>query len=236
MIKYIIRLDDACPTMNWKKWNRIIHLLDKFDIKPIIAVIPNNEDKSLMIDTSLNDFWEIVKEWEVKGYHIAMHGYNHVYISKKKGLVPINNRSEFAGVDYELQQNKIVRSWKIFRENGLTPNIWVAPAHSFDLNTIKILKHQTSISIISDGISIKPFNKGGFLWIPQQLWKPKKKSIGVWTICYHPNSMNENDFNILDNFLSIHHKKFLFDLNQIKMLYSKRQKSIIDKTYEYFFF
>ena len=50
MVRYIIRLDDASPTMNWSKWNAIFEILDKFHIKPIIAVIPNNEDKSLIID------------------------------------------------------------------------------------------------------------------------------------------------------------------------------------------
>ena len=45
MIKYIFRLDDACPSMNHEKWNRILSIFDKYNISPIIAVIPNNQDK-----------------------------------------------------------------------------------------------------------------------------------------------------------------------------------------------
>ena len=50
MQKYIVRLDDACPTMDRKKWNRFFDILDKYNIKPIVAVIPNNEDKNMLID------------------------------------------------------------------------------------------------------------------------------------------------------------------------------------------
>ncbi len=43
--KYIIRIDDACPTMNKEKWG----LFEKYlNIKPIVAVIPNNEDEKMM--------------------------------------------------------------------------------------------------------------------------------------------------------------------------------------------
>jgi hypothetical protein len=46
--KYILRLDDACHTMDVAKWDRIENLCDKFLIRPIIIVIPNNQDKKLI--------------------------------------------------------------------------------------------------------------------------------------------------------------------------------------------
>lgn len=48
--KYIIRLDDVCPTMDISKWNKIESLVDKYKIKPIVAVIPDNKDIELKID------------------------------------------------------------------------------------------------------------------------------------------------------------------------------------------
>lgn len=47
--KYLIRLDDACPTFSLAKWQRFFNLFDKYGIKPIIAVIPDCKDKSLQI-------------------------------------------------------------------------------------------------------------------------------------------------------------------------------------------
>lgn len=44
MLNYIIRLDDACPTMNHENWRKVEKLLDKYDIRPIVGIIPNSKD------------------------------------------------------------------------------------------------------------------------------------------------------------------------------------------------
>lgn len=236
MVKYIIRLDDACPTMNWINWNKIFKILDKNNIKPIVAVIPNNEDHNLKIDSPRKDFWNIVKKWELKGYHIAMHGYNHVYISHHKGIIPINDRSEFAGVRKEEQLKKIKLSWKILNENKIVPKIWAAPAHTFDKNTLEALKTETNIQIISDGISTMPFSKYGFFWLPQQLWKPQKKRRGIWTICLHPNNMTKNFFNSIELFFNLNKEKFTLDISSILYEFNRKPKSLFDHLFAFYFF
>ena len=62
--KYILRLDDACPTMDVAKWDRIEKICDKFLIRPIIAVVPNNKDKKLIKNNNLAylDIGEGLKE------------------------------------------------------------------------------------------------------------------------------------------------------------------------------
>ena len=60
-IKYLIRLDDACPTMNCAKWVRVEDILDRYGIKPMVGVIPNNEDPEQVIDVYDDDFWSKVK-------------------------------------------------------------------------------------------------------------------------------------------------------------------------------
>ena len=45
--KYLIRMDDACPTMDHDKWEYLEKILDEFSIKPIIAVVPKNVDEEL---------------------------------------------------------------------------------------------------------------------------------------------------------------------------------------------
>ena len=42
--KYLIRLDDACPTMDWGKWRRMERILDKYKVKPMVGIIPENND------------------------------------------------------------------------------------------------------------------------------------------------------------------------------------------------
>lgn len=82
---YLIRLDDACPTMNKVKWQRMEELLDEYSIKPMIGVIPHNRDITLQIDKEDLMFWNKVIQWKDKGYTIAMHGYNHVYKTHRGG-------------------------------------------------------------------------------------------------------------------------------------------------------
>jgi predicted deacetylase len=236
MLKYIIRLDDACPTMDWKKWNKIFKIFNKYDIKPIIAVIPNNEDKKMKIDKYNNNFWNEVKNWENKGYYIAMHGDNHKYISKNSGLIPMNNQSEFAGIDIKIQRKKIKKSWEIFKKQAIIPNIWVAPSHTFDKNTLKVLKEETDIKIISDGIAIYPYNKDGFFWIPQQMWKYKEKKDGIWTICLHPNTMNNKEIENLEIIIKNNVEKFKINLNELYEKYKNRELSLNDKIYFKLFF
>jgi len=42
--RYLIRLDDASATMNRHKWQLIEGVLDQHAIKPIVAVVPDNQD------------------------------------------------------------------------------------------------------------------------------------------------------------------------------------------------
>ena len=109
---------------------------------------------------------------------------------------------------YEAQAKKIKDGINIFKVHGIDAKIWVAPSHSFDLNTLQALRENSSINIVSDGVAIFPFEKFGFRWIPQQFWFFRKMPIGVWTSCFHPNEMSEKEFNRLESFLEKNHKNF----------------------------
>ena len=237
MVEYIIRLDDACPTMDSKKWDMYEKVFDECDIKPIVAVIPNNQDNDMLYEEEDKEFWSKVKRWQEKGWHIALHGYDHRYLTNKSGLVPINKTSEFAGVSLEEQINKIKKAWAIFKKYGIKSDIWIAPAHAFDENTIKALKAETTISIISDGFAFKPFNKYEMFWIPQQLWKFKKKNIsGVYTICYHPNITTKEDIIKELNIIKENKNFIISDIYKLKEIYKNRELSLFDKWYEKLFF
>lgn len=84
--QYLIRLDDACPTMYKVKWQRMEDILDSNDVKPMVGVIPHNEDAKQVIDPVDTFFWDKVRVWREKGWTVAMHGYNHVYKSQMGGV------------------------------------------------------------------------------------------------------------------------------------------------------
>ena len=54
--KYLIRLDDAHPCMNHEKWVRVESICLKYNVKPIIAVIPDNKDESLNYSSANENF------------------------------------------------------------------------------------------------------------------------------------------------------------------------------------
>jgi predicted deacetylase len=202
--QYLIRLDDACETHNIEKWKAMEHILDKHHIKPIVAVIPLNEDPSLHQAERNKQFWDDVRRWRDKGWAIALHGYRHVYhpVDKKQLIFPFYNRSEFAGLDLETQSELLKKACAKFAEHDIRPALWVAPGHCFDHVTLQALKRATDITVISDGIALFPFSEHGFTFVPQQLWRLKKKMIGTWTICLHPGTMSEESIKTFEEALT----------------------------------
>lgn len=236
-MKYLIRLDDACETMNLENWLRMEKLLDTYNIKPLIAVIPNNEDSTQIIDEPNEYFWSWIKNLEIKGWEIGLHGNNHVYQTKEGGINPIHKRSEFAGVSLPEQKNKINKGFTKLEAKGLHPRIFVAPSHTFDLNTLRALKEESTIRIISDTMALYPYKQYDFVFIPQQVGAVRTINLpGIFTFCYHPNTMNEESFLHLENFLSETNKSFIA-FNDLKTSELKT-KSLFDKllTFSYFKF
>ena len=109
---YLVRLDDACPQMNKLKWQRIENILDKYGIKPMVGIIPHNEDPVTCVDIVDTDFKSKVLNWQKKGWAIALHGYNHVCTTATGGINPVHNRSEFAGLSLVEQREKISKGYK----------------------------------------------------------------------------------------------------------------------------
>ena len=44
---YLIRLDDIAENMNWNLMQQAANLFDKYEIKPVLGVIPNNQDPEM---------------------------------------------------------------------------------------------------------------------------------------------------------------------------------------------
>lgn len=235
-VKYIIRLDDASPYSDLTKWKLIERILDKYNVKPIVAVVPKNEDQSIHYERFNDSFWRWVKSWELKGWSIALHGYKHLFhlVNRKKNLFHFYNRSEFTELSLKVQREKIKKGMAIFKKNKIEPKVWVAPGHCFDKNTLKALQLETKINIISDGIALNTFFKYNFHFIPQQLWDFKKKYFGLWTICLHPDTMSLKQIESLEEkiaLLSIERK--LISVQELHL--EKKGERILDILFSFFF-
>lgn len=208
MSKYIMRLDDAAEKMDIEKWNRMEQLLDKYSIKPLVGVIPICKDPMMDKYETDNSFWDKVHRWMDKGWTIALHGYEHVYCTEDGGINPVNQRSEFAGLPLEEQQRKIREGVNVFRDHGIEPEVFFAPSHTFDENTIKAIKEESNIRIISDTVANKPYSKYGMTFVPQQSGRVRKLPFDTVTFCYHPNMMDDQAFQKLERFLQGNRENF----------------------------
>ena len=52
----LIRMDDICENMNWQLMDKCESLFDKYEIKPLLGVIPINQDPELLKHSRNNKF------------------------------------------------------------------------------------------------------------------------------------------------------------------------------------
>ena len=185
--RYLLRFDDLCPTMAAERFERVMAIVQHHRVRPILAVVPDNQDPDLRCQHPDPAFWDRIRSLEAAGATIAMHGYRHLCASPGPSLLPLHSRTEFAGIAEETQQEWLRLGIQILREKGLSPRLFVAPRHGFDSATLRALA-RVSLGFLSDGFATRPYLRSGIVCIPQQLWKPVRKSHGLWTICLHTNT------------------------------------------------
>ena len=224
---YLIRLDDASDRMHTENWNRVEQLLDENGIKPLVGVIPLNRDPVLQFDEDPG-FWQKARDWQVKGWRIALHGYDHVFCSKDGGINPVHKNSEFAGVSLEIQREKIHSGLAVLKEKGLEPTAFFAPGHTFDKNTLEALRLESDIRIVSDTIANDSYCFNGFTFIPQQSGRVRELPFKLTTVCLHPNYMKEHEFDELDAFFRAHREEFL---DPMTIAPTKRRLGMLDRAY-----
>jgi predicted deacetylase len=228
--QYLLRFDDLCPTVSYKRWQRFLPLIEEFGIRPILAVVPDNRDYRLQYSPVDPEFWDRMRALEAAGAMIALHGYRHLCQSWGKSLLQLHYRSEFAGVDEDRQQEWIHEGLGLLRGHGLNPRVWVAPRHGFDAATLRALKKE-GIGVLSDGFARIPFTRGGLTWIPQQLWEPVEKSKGIWTICVHANTARASSIEELRAFLRRHAEQFT-SVDRVLAEFQPAKLDGIERAYE----
>ncbi len=196
-MKIAIRLDDITPGMDWTKFNRLKAMMDAAYVKPLIGVVPDCKDPKLQIEPDRGDFWEYVKALEEdSGWVIAMHGVHHVYQTREGGLLPLNYQSELAGLSFQEQSEMIAAGKHLLANHGILTDLYMAPSHSYDRNTLKALR-ENGFTKITDGFGKKPYTYEGMTFYPISFNKKsvlKDEGDGVVTLVIHTNTMTEKDF------------------------------------------
>lgn len=191
-MKIAVRMDDITPDMDWERFLAFKEILDEHGIRPLIGVVPDNRDENLHRAKAAGDFWEYIKELQEEGWCIALHGFQHIYTTKKGGLFPLNRFSEFAGIPYEKQKEMLEKGTGILARYGVQTDIFMAPGHSYDKNTIKALK-ALGYRRITDGFGKKPYEWQGMIFYPISFMMSRslKKKKGMTTMVVHVNEVDE---------------------------------------------
>ncbi|MBQ9613735.1 MAG: DUF2334 domain-containing protein [Lachnospiraceae bacterium] len=236
-MKIAIRLDDITPGMDWKKFERFRELLDSYDVQPLIGVVPDCRDPKLDIDPPREDFWEYIHALEDSGWVIAMHGCHHLYTTSEGGLFPLNRKSEFAGLSYEEQLALLRHGREIFTAKGIRTDLFMAPSHSYDLNTLRALK-ETGFHRITDGFGSSPYQWEGMIFYPISFDKnravrmeksdparatgmhrasPAYAPDAAVTIVTHTNVMSDGEFGFFERLLKNNTENVISYREMLKM-------------------
>ena len=198
----LIRLDDIAENMNWDLMKKSELLFEKYAIKPVLGVIPENKDNELLSYPKKNGFWEQVRNWRDKGWEITMHGYTHVYdkVSKNEDYFSYGGGSEFCGHTLETQISRIKNGLEKFKDEKIKIRSFFAPNHTYDKNTFIALKN-FGINEVIDGYGLMPYMENDIKFIPQLFYKIFKIPFGIQTTQIHLNYWKQKNFDDFERFI-----------------------------------
>lgn len=193
-VKIAVRMDDITPDMNWDNFYFFQKLFEKTGITPLLGIVPENRDEKLCCGEPRTDFYDVMIDLKNQGYCLAMHGCYHVYTTKSGGIFPLNNFSEFAGISFEKQKEMLSYGKNKLKEHGIETDIFMAPAHSYDKNTLKALR-ELGFTKITDGFGNAPYMDRGVTFYPISflLSRSFKQKKGITTMVIHANTITEAD-------------------------------------------
>ena len=125
---------------------------------------------------------------------------SHVYVNRDPGLLGVSRNSEFAGVRFAEQRDKIARGRALLEAQGLASDVWMAPSHSFDDNTLQALR-ETGFRVVTDGYAPFPYDRAGLRFVPCQMAFPRPIPMAAITVCIHANNTSDAYFARIERFL-----------------------------------
>ncbi len=208
--RYLIRMDDISPFMDGARFHRCLDLCLTHGVQPLLGVIPDNRDPDLKRCAEDASFWDRIRSLYARRHvDVAMHGFQHRYDSDSGGLLGIGSQSEFAGMPYAVQRQRLQQGQALLEQRGLCGvDTFMAPSHSFDDVTLGALR-DLGFHYVTDGFGLFPYRRRQLVFLPQQLWSPRRMPYGIWTICLHTDRMDDIAFARLADALGSKRQKFL---------------------------
>ena len=232
MAKYLVRFDDINSRMNWDKFLVLKNVLEKYNIKSILGVVPNCKDHNLFFGKPAKNYNQMLLKYKLFGDTIAQHGFEHLYDSNQKGYFGSSRNSEFAGHTFRKQRNKLYKGKCFLEKLSLWEPVFMAPGHSFDENTLKALK-ELDFKFMLDGFSLFPFTRLNLFFIPQISSRPLPSYVpGISQLCIHINTISDDELNQLIAFIDKNHEKFItlkeiIDFDNIFKIFDKNITSYV---------
>ena len=200
-----MRFDDINSQMDWRRFFLLKNKLEQYNIKSILGVVPNCKDKFLEVSKPYQNYYQYLRECKSYGDIISQHGYQHLQEPRKKGKFLVSKKSEFAGLSFDKQYKKLLNGKNILKKQLIWEPVFMAPFHSFDINTLLALK-KFNFHTILDGISLFPYQENGLKFIPQISSKPLPIWLpGLSQLCIHINTISEREIEILLDFIDKNH-------------------------------
>jgi len=201
MSRFIVRFDDICPGMDWDKFAPFDDFFTRHpQIKPLLGVVPENRDPKLNVAPPRSDFWDQVRRWHASGWTLCQHGYTHEYCNENAGILGIGNKSEFAGMPFEIQMDKLEKGKAILIREEVWQPYFMAPSHSFDKTTLQALS-TLGFRALTDGYGLFPYQVNSLTLVPQLFSHPLHLGLGLYTLCLHTNTMDTAQINAQIHFM-----------------------------------
>lgn len=134
MGKFVLRFDDITPDMDWDKFLKVKIIAEKYGVRSILGVVPDNKDLKLSVRKKISntEFFNNIYKY---GDTVAQHGTYHTYTIKGRSILNISDWSEFAGYSYEQQLQKLKIGKEILQEHVFgNPTLW--HLHTLSIQTL----------------------------------------------------------------------------------------------------
>lgn len=209
-MKITIRMDDITPDMDWESFGAFEEMFRKYGIRPLLGIVPDNRDPKLSVDAPKEAFWEKMLALQKEGWTLSMHGCRHVYGTRRGGQFPLNPQSEFAGRSEAEQRRLLSEGKQLLEKHGICADIFMAPGHTFDKVTLKLLK-ELGFSYVTDGFGKEPYLRGGMTFLPIAFLRRFAFSDreGITTIVIHANHSTKEELERYDRMFAQNRERFV---------------------------
>jgi Uncharacterized protein conserved in bacteria (DUF2334) len=188
----ILRFDDLGLGSSLTDWSEWINFIRAKKVKPIVCVVPNNNDKSFG-NSGVNDFKIILEEVRKLDSVFLAHGFSHVLSIKGKPFMPFYKSGELLNLSKKNYERFAVtlRDFEVaykIKFSGYAP-----PAHLFDHSFITFVdfNRERIAPVINDLYGKNPyqFSRVNFLPLLDDFFWLKKK---IKIISVHPQTDRAN--------------------------------------------